>query len=340
MSDTAANPETGATEPAPPAGPFATQRDLADALGSVLGPDDYPDGEPDEPGAEQEAEPQETEADNSQEPEAAEGEESEEIELEEAEEHQPRTYRVKVNGEEQSVTFDELKAGYSRQQDYTAKTQALAEEKRQIDSLRQRYEAQLDQAIPALQSVIQGKFANIDWVQLAQEDPAEYTSLRAEFDQHNQAFQQAMAEKQYLESQRKEEQKAEMQKAVEDGRKRLIEMHPVFGDAEKGPQVATDLRRFLGNTGYTDDDIRSVTDPRAMSIAYKAMLYDQAQARAKKAKADSAQKAVPKVQKAGTPVKEDSDGEIRRQLSDRVLKSGKVEDLADWLSTQDFGSLD
>lgn len=45
---------------------------------------------------------------------------------------EPETFIVKVNGQEQEVTLDELLHGYMRNQDYTRKTQALAEERRNL----------------------------------------------------------------------------------------------------------------------------------------------------------------------------------------------------------------
>ena len=43
------------------------------------------------------------------------------------------TYKVKVDGEEIEVTQEELLRGYMRQKDYTQKTQALAEQRRQFE---------------------------------------------------------------------------------------------------------------------------------------------------------------------------------------------------------------
>ena len=66
-------------------------------------------------------------------------EEGEEIEqsLEEQteveEELQPQAYTVKVDGIEQEVTLDELQSGYSRQQDYTRKTQELSQQRKSIE---------------------------------------------------------------------------------------------------------------------------------------------------------------------------------------------------------------
>ena len=56
-------------------------------------------------------------------------EESDEDEIEAEEEEQPELYAVKINGQEEQVTLDELKSGYSRQ-DYTQKTQKIAEQEK------------------------------------------------------------------------------------------------------------------------------------------------------------------------------------------------------------------
>src|SRR5687768_8704663 len=47
------------------------------------------------------------------------------------------TFKVKVDGQEVEVTQEELLAGYSRQEDYTRKTQALARERQELAQLTQ-----------------------------------------------------------------------------------------------------------------------------------------------------------------------------------------------------------
>jgi len=51
-------------------------------------------------------------------------------------------YTIKVDGEEIEVTLDELLNGYSRQSDYTRKTQELAQQRQQLETL-----AQFEQAL-------------------------------------------------------------------------------------------------------------------------------------------------------------------------------------------------
>ena len=50
----------------------------------------------------------------------------------EEDQEQPNFISVKIDGVEQEVTLEELKNGYSRQQDYTRKTQKLAEQTKSV----------------------------------------------------------------------------------------------------------------------------------------------------------------------------------------------------------------
>lgn len=78
-----------------------------------------------------------TESETEEETEALQAEEeseSEETEETEEQEEQPKSYLVKVDGEEVEVTLDELQKGYSRTQDYTRKTQALAEQRKEAEA--------------------------------------------------------------------------------------------------------------------------------------------------------------------------------------------------------------
>ncbi len=66
-------------------------------------------------------------------PEEETSEEQSEEEEETEEGEQPQTFTVKVDGKEVSVTLDELQKGYSRTQDYTRKTQQIAEVRKQAE---------------------------------------------------------------------------------------------------------------------------------------------------------------------------------------------------------------
>ena len=97
-------------------------------------------------------------------------EESEESE----EQEQPQTFTVKVDGKEVDVTLDELQKGYSRTQDYTRKTQQIAEVRKQVEQETQAVRAerqQYAQLLGALQAQLQVSEPQVDLERLYNEDP-------------------------------------------------------------------------------------------------------------------------------------------------------------------------
>ena len=84
--------------------------------------------------AEEVQEEVQTESETS-EPELTEQEETEEVTEQESSEEQ--YYPIKLDGEDMEITLDEALKGYQRQSDYTKKTQALADERKQIEAAKQ-----------------------------------------------------------------------------------------------------------------------------------------------------------------------------------------------------------
>src|SRR5262245_38393081 len=76
---------------------------------------------------------------------------------------------VTVDGRTQRVTLDELRRGYSRQQDYSRKTAALAEQRRAAETERARLKGALDAFIQDSEMVdpVLADAARTDWEKLA-----------------------------------------------------------------------------------------------------------------------------------------------------------------------------
>ena len=105
------------------------------------------------------------------------------------EEEQPETprYYVKVDGEEQEVTLDELRNGYQRQADYTRKSQALAEQRKAYEANLQAIQSEREQYSQALEMMAAqqknelAQYESIDWKTLKEDDPMEYMEKRLEY---------------------------------------------------------------------------------------------------------------------------------------------------------------
>ena len=142
---------------------------------------------------------------------------------EESEEESPDTdeeaeedllYAVTVNGEEQEVSLDELMKGYSRQSDYTRKTQEVSEQRKEFDTMQQQMAGEYQQIqaerqhyVQNLQSLMEGsmagldKFAEVNWELLKETDPIEFVTKKEEF-RDSQEKVQRMQQEQHAAQQR------------------------------------------------------------------------------------------------------------------------------------------
>ena len=177
MADTQTAPQVPAgLQPIPALGGSITE--AQEALLSLEEPEEEtPQTEEAQPTEVEESQPEEE--DESFEEESEEEEEAEEAEEESEEpdeEEGEALYAVTVNGKEREVSLDELLSGYSRQSDYTRKTQELSEERKQMESLGQRYNSEVaqiqserQQYMMNLQQIIESstqdlqQFSKVDW---------------------------------------------------------------------------------------------------------------------------------------------------------------------------------
>jgi len=159
-------------------------------------------------------------------------------ESEDSEEEKPdQTFTVRVDGTEVTVTLDELQKGYSRTQDYTRKTQQIAEIRRQVESEAEAIRAersQYAQLLGALESQVQqAAEPNIDWDRLYQEDPIEWVRQK-EVMRENQAKSQAIQfEQQRLMQISQQEQAQQMQSFLAQQRDELLKVLPDWKDPNK-----------------------------------------------------------------------------------------------------------
>ena len=223
MADTQTNPQEVAQTPdLDPSSVTAAQ----DAILGLLGSKEQPDQEEQsseetedvEVSIEAIEETEEVEEEESEVADDDDSEESEEEEVEDEDETESTVYTVKVNGQDVEVSEDELINGYSRQQDYSQKTQQLAEYKRQLDGAAQQYQQELSntqqvraQYVDALATAIEGnythlqQFANIDWELLKTEDREEYLTKRDDYRQAQEGIEQLKAQAGQAQQQQQQE---------------------------------------------------------------------------------------------------------------------------------------
>jgi hypothetical protein len=225
-----------------------------------------------------------------------------------------------------------LLSGYSRQADYTRKSQVLAEQRKKMEEElaatqqeRQQYQSQLEQFNTQADSKLE-EFKSVDWTKLKEEDPMEYALKRDQYRelQENKRLvaeeQQQLAQKQQAEMQSKWNEELQRQQEV------MAQRLPEWNDPEKGPKLKQDIKSFALNKGFTEQEVDSLIDARSVDVLHKAMMYESLLA----AKiANKKQKVVPKVQKPGTPsTKTEVNSEKVKQTRARLKRTGRVDDAA------------
>jgi len=266
-------------------------------------------------------------------------EEEEEESEESDDEEEEALYAVTVNGEEHEVSLDELLKGYSRQSDYTKKTQELSQGRKEIEEAKSNYDSALTQMqgerqhyINSINQILQNSSNNlneynkIDWDTLKNEDPIEYVKMKED-------FREGKEKMQVLEQQRQsavQQQQAEMQKVHEESiqveRAKMIEALPEWGDPEKQKELAADVKTYALKQGFSEEELSSLIDHRSVLVLMKAAKYDaleNADVKSKKLKNK------PKVIRAGSGKTKGENSKSKRAAKMKRLQgTGHVDDAA------------
>ena len=285
-----------------------------------------------------------TEEDPDESPEAVSEDESEseedeeESESEESEEdEEDPLFAVKIDGEEVEVTFDELIKGYSRNSSFTRKSQALAEDRKQMEALQQQYtsemqqiQAERQQYAQQLQSMIENsnldQFANVDWERLKTEDPIEFVTKREELREAQENIARVHQHQQQAIQKNEAAAQQNWQESVNKEHAALVEKLPDWGDPGKQKELAGELRSYASSVGFQDAEIESLIDHRSFIVLNKARLYDEMMKANPKAKKLKNKPKVIRGSKAATAKSESKSK--RAALRNRLSETGNVNDAA------------
>jgi hypothetical protein len=246
--------------------------------------------------------------------------------------------RAKIDGQESEVALADLLKSYQLEGHLNKKSMALSEQKKAFeDQARQAHEAinqQMQNANGLLQYVQQElyrDFQAVNWDELRQVDPAEYAAKMQDFknreSQLNIYQQNIAAHSQKLMHEQQSKQGELYKQVLQHETDALLNALPEWRDTEKGKQERQQLRDYLTNTGYTQQELSQVLDHRSIVVARKAMLYD-ALMKSKPA----VEKKVTNLPKYVKPGAVKSKGDLRSEKNQAAInqlkKSGSVHDAA------------
>ena len=237
------------------------------------------------------------------------------------------SYEVKVNGQTMNVTLDELLQGYQREADYTRGKQDLSLEKSRLDQTLQQSQTEINQKLAKLnelnnsaQSQLQAEYANIDFEKLYEDDPAEASKLEHKMRKRAENLQRIQYETQQA-------QNVELQKFIQGEQSKVMSLVPEFNDPGKASKLKSDMKSYLTNVGYNDQEINTIYDSRQVLLIRDALAYDKIRRANPKIKKKIAN--APKVVKGGSPkTKGEQQARLRNEKLNRLKKTGNAKDAA------------
>lgn len=190
---------------------------------------------------------------------------------------------LKVRGKKDAI--EKLKAERLMQADYTRKTQEVAEFRRQAEAERQAFETERQVHMQNLQEVATMRaiemqlqnFAQVNWQQLADQDPVQAMKL----DHQMRALQSQREQLRASVSQRYEQftqaQQQEAARQLAEGQKVLQRDIPGWG-----PELASKLTAFALSNGYTEREVAAIRSPAMVRSLYREYQVAEAKKQATK----------------------------------------------------------
>jgi hypothetical protein len=240
----------------------------------------------------------------------------------------PELITVKVNGQEEQVTLENLKQGYSGQKYVQQGMQDVAAQRKEAEAVYTALTKEREQMAQLYQQIQQGGLAQPPvkpTKELFDVDPIGYMQKNLEYEEQMTSYNQQMAQLEQVSQQQSQAQQTAMKAHLQEQMQILQKDIPDFADSKKA--TATRERLIQAGTnhyGYTNDEIAQITDARAIKVLHDAMKYqDIISGKSKaKVKTQSAKPVVkPGAKKIATP-----NAKIRSRQKAKLRESGSIDD--------------
>jgi hypothetical protein len=245
------------------------------------------------------AEPENPPEDERTEPDKQSEAETEPAKPEETDEDEPQPTRLTADalknylipvklpgGKEVMLTAEELTKGYSRNEDYTTKTQKLAEQRREFEerevaavrTQREQYDKYLGELKTALTAIVPKE---PDWEKMRTEvSPDQFAAELLHWKTTQDRIAAVDKEQARVQAERDADAAKGYQKYLEDQHTKLAENMPDFADPEKGATLKKELATYAKARGFTDQELNGVTDHRLVLILHDAMQFERSKSKA------------------------------------------------------------
>ena len=191
-----------------------------------------------------------------------------------------QTFTVTVDGKPEEVPLDELIAGYHRYATYTKKSQQLAEqrdgfgaEQQALRQTYQQYQGVLSQLHQQMQAANQPP--NMDWDALERENPVQWLKLKELERQRTGEIQAVQAEQARMQQLLAGENDKKLQQHLTVEHGLVLEKIPEWADGDLQAEEQRKLVEFGKAIGFSDHELNTVYDHRALIVLRDAMRYNE-----------------------------------------------------------------
>lgn len=242
-------------------------------------------------------------------------------------------YSVKVDGEEFEVNLAELKKGYQLEKSYTKKTQALAEEKKEMSSLKQQLEAERDKYLQ-----VNAQIANQANAQLTQakqqlasidsnEDPIGYVQKQVEVQKIEEGLKQQVKDYEAASTQQQLENQQRLQQFLVEQDTILNQQLEGWNSPTEGAAIKEGIMKFAKEQGYGDEELSGISKAKDIIVLNKARLYDELMSKKSVVREKrAARKPAPTIRAANSKPANTTKARAVKNKRESFTRSGTVKD--------------
>lgn len=243
---------------------------------------------------------------------------------------QPKSLKIKVNGEELEKPLDEVIALAQQGLDYTKKTQEVAEQRKALEEYAQTVKVQEEvfvQQVQLQQALIGdvaqltavdkqlAAFNDVNWQELSDNDFVEAQKLFFTYNQLQQQRGQLATELEAKAHQIQQTQSAKMQERIAQGKEILAKEIPNWSR-----ETTQELMTVGKEYGFTDDELGTIIDPRHVKVLHDAMQWRKLQKNS--VAKNKVSQAKPVVKPGAKDTKQEATS-ATRQTREQLRKTGK-----------------
>lgn len=245
------------------------------------------------------------------------------------EEPAPTLFTVKVDGEEQQVSLEDLKQGYSGQKYVQKGMQEAAAIRKQAEEAYTVLQAESQKLVELNNQLRSGKYLTPPQPptkKLFDENPLGYLEADAEYKEKLQAYQIQQSQINEQLQLNEQAQTRARQAKLELEAKKLVELVPEFADQKVADTLKSKMVDIGHSTyGYSYEELNRIDDSRAIAVLNDAIKYRQIVAG--KSKAEQKAKGAKPVIKPGAKKNVNPSRKAMERQRAKFKKSGRIEDV-------------